>query len=60
VTGALGILSEALRPIIGPVYFIYGILLPAWFIAVGWKLYRLGSSSPHSREAQQLEAGAAQ
>src|SRR6266571_2632179 len=42
VTGVLGIVSEALRPIIGPGYIVYGLLLPIWFIAVGWKLYRLG------------------
>ncbi len=41
VTGALGIVSEALRPILGPGYFVYGLLLPTWFLAVGWKLYRL-------------------
>ena len=41
VTGALGIVSEALRPLIGPGYFVYGLLLPAWFLVVGWKLYRL-------------------
>jgi len=44
VTGALGIASEALRDMIGPGYFVYGLLLPLWFLAVGWKLYRLGSS----------------
>lgn len=43
VTGALGIVSEAFRPILGPGYFIYGILLPVWFLAVGWKLYQLGA-----------------
>jgi hypothetical protein len=48
-TGAIGIVSEALRPLLGPGYFVYGLLLPIWFIAVGWKLYRLGTSSePHS------------
>ena len=41
VTGALGIVSEALRPLIGPGYFVYGLLLPAWFLVVGWKLYQL-------------------
>jgi len=41
VTGALGIVSEALRPIIGPGYLVYGLLLSAWFLVVGWKLYRL-------------------
>jgi hypothetical protein len=42
VTGVLGIVSEALRPLIGPGYFVYGILMPTWFLVVGWKLYRLG------------------
>jgi Domain of unknown function (DUF4386) len=40
-TGVLGIVSEALRPILGPGYFVYGLLLPTWFLVVGWKLYRL-------------------
>ena len=42
VTGALGIVSEAFRDILGPGYYVYGLLLPIWFLAVGWKLYRLG------------------
>ena len=41
VTGALGVVSEALRPILGPGYFVYGLLLPIWFLAVSWKLYQL-------------------
>ena len=41
VTGVLGTVSEALRPLIGPGYFVYGLLLPTWFLLVGWKLYRL-------------------
>lgn len=41
VTGALGIVSEALRPLIGPAYLLYGLLLPTWFALVGWKLLRL-------------------
>ncbi len=45
VTGVFGIGSETLRDVIGPDYFLYGILLPAWFIAVGWKLYQLGKLS---------------
>jgi Domain of unknown function (DUF4386) len=40
-TGVLGLVSEALRPIIGPGYYVYGLLLPTWFLVVGWKLYRL-------------------
>jgi len=59
VTGALGIVSETLRLILGPGYIVYGVLLMIWFIAVGWKLYRLGSSSSHSRMAKKLEDRAA-
>jgi hypothetical protein len=42
VTGALGIFSEALRPVLGLGYIVYGLLLFVWFIAIGWELYRLG------------------
>jgi hypothetical protein len=41
VAGALGIVSEALRPMIGPGYMLYGLLLPVWFALVGWKLLHL-------------------
>ena len=41
VAGAAGIVAEALRPMIGPGYMIYGLLLPAWFALVGWKLLHL-------------------
>jgi hypothetical protein len=51
ITGALGIFSEAIRPILGIGYIVYGLLLPIWFLVVGWKLYRLGSSSSPSRVA---------
>ena len=44
-TGVLGIISEALRPLIGPGYFVYGLLLPTWFLLVGWKLYQLARNS---------------
>ena len=40
--GVIGIVSEAFRPQIGPIYGIYGLLLPAWFIAVGLRLYKMG------------------
>ncbi|HAE84434.1 MAG TPA: hypothetical protein DCK85_13680 [Ktedonobacter sp.] len=42
VTGALGIVSEALRPILGFGYVVFFVLEVIWLIAVGWKLYRLG------------------
>lgn len=41
--GAVGIVSEALRPVIGPGYLLYGLLLPTWFGLVGWKLHRLAT-----------------
>lgn len=41
-TGVVGMFSEAFRDVIGPVYFLYGLLLLAWFTATGWRLYRLG------------------
>lgn len=40
-TGVIGIVSEALRPVLGAGYIVYGLLLLAWFAAVGWGLYRL-------------------
>lgn len=48
VTGVIGLFSEAFRPMIGPAYLIYGLLLPIWFGWVGWKLIRLGTAA-HAR-----------
>jgi|SRR5215203_1724832 len=48
-TGAAGIVSEVLRDMIGPGYFVYGLLLPSWFIAVGWTLYRLAGNPGKGR-----------
>ncbi len=45
VTGVLGIFLEALRPIAGMVYALYGILLPIWFIVVGIGLFKAGVRS---------------
>lgn len=41
VTGALGIFSEGFRTIIGAGYILYGVLLIAWFIVIGWELIRM-------------------
>lgn len=41
VTGAVGIPSEAFRPMIGPAYLLYGLLLPTWFALVALKLLSL-------------------
>ena len=38
VTGALGMVSEALRPDIESAYLLYGLLLPTWFVLTGWQL----------------------
>jgi hypothetical protein len=42
VAGLIGIAFEALRPQIGALYGIYGLLLPAWFIFVGIRLFKIG------------------
>lgn len=41
VTGAVGLVSEALRPVIGAGYLLYGLLLPMWFVWVGIRLLHL-------------------
>ena len=40
-TGALGIVSEALLPLLGSAYAIYGMLVMVWFLVIGWQLYHL-------------------
>jgi hypothetical protein len=40
-TFVAAIVGEALQPILGISYFWWWILFMIWFIAVGWKLYRL-------------------
>lgn len=41
VTGAVGVVSEVLRPVIESVYLLYGLLLPTWFVLTGWRLWAL-------------------
>jgi hypothetical protein len=43
-TGVLGISAEALRMVFEGFYVVYGVLLPIWMGAVGWRLLRLGRS----------------
>jgi len=50
-TGALGIISESLRPLLGIGYLAYGLLLFAWFIAIGWTLYRLAGDEKTSLDS---------
>lgn len=56
LTGTLGIVSETLRDVIGPAYLLYGLLLPLWFLAVGWTLYQLGAHRSTSHEMKSLAA----
>jgi hypothetical protein len=42
VTGAIGIVAEALRPWLGWAYAVYGLLLFGWLIGVAVALWRLG------------------
>ena len=45
VVGPLGILAEAVRPVIGSAYALYGLLLPLWFALVGWDLRRIARAA---------------
>jgi hypothetical protein len=42
-TGAIGIVAEALRPLLGWGYAVYGLLLFVWLIWLAWALWRLGA-----------------
>lgn len=50
MTGALGMLSEALRHAAPFFYWGYGILLWVWFIAVGVALINLGRRTPRTAD----------
>ena len=45
VTGVSGIFLESFRPLVGGAYALYGILLPAWFIAVALGIGRVPERS---------------
>jgi hypothetical protein len=45
-TGGIGIVSETLRPVLGIIYSVYGVLLLVWFVAVGHYLRRLAGHQP--------------
>lgn len=48
-TGAVGIVSEALKPMLGLGYIVYGLLVMVWIIAIGWELLRLARVSEVAR-----------
>lgn len=45
VTGVVGVVSEALRPVIGDAYMLYGLLLPLWFVLIGLRLRAIARSA---------------
>ena len=51
LTGAVGIVSEGLKPVLGIGYIAYGLLLFVWLIVIGWELYRLGGEPGQLRHA---------
>lgn len=53
-TGAIGVVSESLRPVLGGFYAIYGLLLFAWFVAIAWELYRLSSKASRGLSVGEL------
>jgi hypothetical protein len=44
-TGAIGVISELLRPVLGGAYAVYGLLLFAWLIWVAVALWRYASKT---------------
>jgi len=48
VTGAVGVVFEAIRPQIGILYGVYGILLPTWFVVVGLRLLKLAKKETNA------------
>jgi hypothetical protein len=57
LTGGVGIVSEAFRPLIGPTYLVYGLLLPIWFAMVGWRLLRSEHQHLAARDDSRSEPG---
>jgi len=48
-TGASGIVCEALKPVLGMGYIVYGLLLFVWLVVIGWELYRLARGTETGR-----------
>jgi hypothetical protein len=46
-TGAIGLISEVLRPVLGGAYTVYGLMLFGWLIGVAVALWRLASAARH-------------
>jgi hypothetical protein len=46
-TGAVGVISEVLRPVLGWAYALYGLLLFVWLIWIAGALWRHASARQH-------------
>ena len=58
LTGGIGVVCEALRPVIGPAYLVYGLLLPLWFLVAGVRLLRIGALVTDAGHGSRRGAGA--
>jgi len=47
-TGAIGIVSELLRPVLGGAYALYGLLLFLWLTGIAFALWRLEPEAGHA------------
>jgi hypothetical protein len=47
-TGAIGIVCEGLKPVLGLGYITYGLMLFVWLVAIGWALVRLARDTRQS------------
>ncbi len=54
-TGAIGVVSEVLRPVLGWAYALYGVLLFVWLIWIAFTLWRLGAEVPHATAATRAD-----
>jgi len=50
-TGVIGVVSEALRPVLGWAYAIYGVLLFVWLLWIAFALWRLAADRRHPATA---------
>lgn len=57
-TGAVGIVCEGLKPLLGIGYVAYGLLLFVWLAAIGWMLYHLAREREREPGGARREAAA--
>jgi len=54
-TGGIGIVSEALRPLLGWAYAVYRVLIFAWLTWLAWALWKLGATSARAMATRGAE-----